>query len=145
MQIISANRLSDGIVVYAGHGGAWVERLDQARIFASKAEADAGLSLAQNDAARNLIVEPFLVGVTQDAGGLRPSTLRDSIRAHGPTIDFRPRRGAAAPSAIPPPNYSGAIASKPLAPGAHPADLRTSAASAWEPDPAAGLAEELAQ
>jgi hypothetical protein len=87
-KVISANRLADGIVVYAGHGGAWFERLNAARIFTSKKEADAGLSLAEDDVSRNFIVEPCIVDVTQDPGGLRPSTLRESIRAQGPTIDL---------------------------------------------------------
>jgi hypothetical protein len=108
-KIISANRLADGIVVYAGHGGAWVERLNEALVFSGKEEADAGLTLAQDDVARNLIVEPFVVDVTQDAAGLRPATLRDSIRAHGPTIEFLPRRPALSPGRIPPRKNPGSL------------------------------------
>lgn len=89
--VICANRLADGIVVYAGRDGAWAARLSQAKIFASKAEAQAGLLLAQNDAKRNLVVEPVVVEVTEDLNGLRPVTLREAIRARGPTIDFLPR------------------------------------------------------
>jgi uncharacterized protein DUF2849 len=89
--VISANRLADGIVVYAGRGGSWFERLSQAKIFASKAEAEAGLLVAQNDAKRNLVVEPVVVEVAEDTSGLRPVTLREAIRARGPTIDFLPR------------------------------------------------------
>ncbi|MGH6837380.1 MAG: DUF2849 domain-containing protein [Methylocella sp.] len=90
-QVVTANRLADGIVVYAGRDGAWATRLRQAKIFASKAEAQAGLLLAQNDAKRNLVVEPVVVEVTEDVSGLRPVTLREAIRALGPTIDFLPR------------------------------------------------------
>lgn len=93
-KVISANRLADGIVVYAGRDGAWATRLSQAKIFASKAEAQAGLLLAQNDAKRNLVVEPVVVEVTEDVSGLRPVTLREAIRALGPTIDFLPRTHA---------------------------------------------------
>jgi|GEM_PF-772206 len=102
-KVISANRLADGIVVYAGRDGSWFERLNQAKIFASKAEAEAGLLVAQNDAKRNLVVEPVVVEVTEDAGGLRAVTLREIIRARGPTIDFLPRTHAFAPGAAPPP------------------------------------------
>ncbi len=90
-KVICANRLADGIVVYAGRDGAWAERLSQAKIFADKAEAEAGLLLAQNDAKRNLVAEPVVVEVIADAGGLRAVTLREAIRALGPTIDFLPR------------------------------------------------------
>jgi Protein of unknown function (DUF2849) len=149
-KIISANRLVDGIVVYAGHGGAWVEKLNQARIFASKEEAEAGLSFAQDDVARNLVVEPFLVDVTQDANGLRPSTLRDSIRAQGPTIDFLAHRRAITPRAITPKEIRprqnfGTEDAKPVLREAHPEGLRAVGTKAWQTDPAAGLAEELAE
>ena len=93
-KVISANRLGDGIVVYAGRDGSWSEPLSQAKIFASKAEAEAGLLVAQNDAKRNLVVEPFVVEVVGDASGLRAVTLREAIRARGPTIDFLPRTHA---------------------------------------------------
>jgi hypothetical protein len=101
-KVISANRLADGIVVYAGRDGSWAEQLSQANIFATKAEAEAGLLAAQNDAKRNLVVEPVVVEVTEDASGLRAVTLREIIRARGPTIDFLPRtwafgHGAGAP------------------------------------------------
>jgi hypothetical protein len=112
-KIISANRLADGIVVYAGYGGAWLEQLNQARIFASKEEAEAGLSLAQDDVARNLIVEPFVVDVTRDANGLRPSTLRYTIRAHGPTIDFWAHGCAITPDSISPRQNFSTLAAKP--------------------------------
>ncbi len=101
-KVISANRLADGTVVYAGRDGSWFERLSQAKIFASKAEAEAGLLVAQNDAKRNLVVEPVVVEVTEDAGGLRAVTLREAIRARGPTIDFLPRTRALAQDAAAP-------------------------------------------
>lgn len=100
-KVISANRLADGIVVYAGRDGSWFERLSQANIFASKAEAEAGLLLAQDDAKRNLVVEPVVVEVAEDASGLRAVTLREAIRARGPTIDFLPRAHAFAQDADP--------------------------------------------
>jgi sulfite reductase (NADPH) hemoprotein beta-component len=105
-KVISANRLADGIVVYAGRDGSWSERLSQAKIFASKAEAETGLLVAQNDAKRNLVVEPVVVEVAEDASGPRAVTLREIIRARGPTIDFLPRTHAFAPSADPPPANS---------------------------------------
>jgi hypothetical protein len=98
-KVISANRLADGIVVYFGRDGSWFERLSQAEVFASKAEAEAGLLIAQNDAKRNLVVEPVVVEITDDASGLRAVTLREIIRARGPTIDFLPRTHAFAPGA----------------------------------------------
>ncbi|MGA7384339.1 MAG: DUF2849 domain-containing protein [Methylocella sp.] len=111
-KVISANRLADGIVVYAGRDGCWSERLTQAKIFASKAEAEAGLLIAQNDAKRNLVVEPVVVEVAEDAGGLRAVTLREIIRARGPTIDFLPRTQAFAHGADTPPANTAKQATK---------------------------------
>jgi hypothetical protein len=102
-KVITANRLTDGIVVYVGHDGAWTGQLNEAKVFASKAETEAGLLAAQNDAKRNLVVEPCLIDVTDEASGRRALTLRESIRARGPTIDFLPQKRVFAYAAEPVP------------------------------------------
>ena len=100
--VISANRLVDGIVVYMGRDGAWTTKLGEGQIFSSKAEAEAaGLSPA--GAQRNLVIDPAVVEVTEEAGGPRAVTLRESIRACGPTIDFLPATGAFAYEGAQPP------------------------------------------
>ncbi|MBO0734826.1 MAG: DUF2849 domain-containing protein [Methylocapsa sp.] len=91
LKVVSANRLADGAVVYSGPGGVWFERLEDARILAIDGEAEAALEAAMEDARRNLIVDPCLVDVAEEASVLRPLTLRESIRARGPTIDYLPR------------------------------------------------------
>jgi sulfite reductase (NADPH) hemoprotein beta-component len=104
-QLISANRLIDGLVVYTGRDGSWVHEFGEANIFTSKAEAEAALLLAQNDVKCNLIVDPCLVEVTEEASGLRAVTLRESIRARGPTIDFLPQTRAFAYEVAPLPDH----------------------------------------
>ncbi|HUI21547.1 MAG TPA: DUF2849 domain-containing protein [Methylocella sp.] len=106
--VISANRLADGIVVYVGRDGSWSERLNDAKLYRGKEEAQAGLLLGQNDAKRNLVVEPCVVEVTEEEGGLRAVTLRESIRARGPTIDFLPPAGAFALEVVSPAGGAGA-------------------------------------
>ncbi len=90
-KIVSANRLSDGIVVYCGADGAWVATLEDARACADDTEANAALVSARGDVRRNLVVDPFLVEVEAGAEGLGPITLRNAIRARGPTIDYAPK------------------------------------------------------
>jgi hypothetical protein len=119
-KVITANRLVDGIVVYASRDDAWAERLAQAKVFASKADADEGLLLALEDAKRNLVVEPAVVEVIEDASGLRPATLRESIRAKGPTIDFRRRAPAIASDANPRPEHDGKEDAKEVLRVTHP-------------------------
>ncbi|SFK44274.1 DUF2849 domain-containing protein [Methylocapsa palsarum] len=89
-QVISANRLVDGRVVYLSADGSWGEAIDAARLFATANETEAGLAAAQEDVARNLIIDPFLVGVAFSGGLLRAGSLRDEIRARGPTVGYAP-------------------------------------------------------
>jgi Protein of unknown function (DUF2849) len=104
-QVITANRLTDGIVVYVGHGGAWTGQLSEAKLFDGKAEAEAGMLAARDDAKRNLVVEPCLIDVTDEASGRRALTLRESIRARGPTIDFLPQSRVFTYAAAPGPGH----------------------------------------
>jgi hypothetical protein len=89
--VISANRLNDGIVVYLGKTGEWQERLAAAQIFSDEAATKAALELAKAAVKENLILDPFAVEVIGDGTDLKAKSLRDSIRAKGPTIDFAPK------------------------------------------------------
>jgi hypothetical protein len=144
-KVISANRLADGIVVYAGRDGSWFEGLSQAKIFASKAEAETGLLVAQNDAKRNLVVEPVVVEVTEDASGLRAVTLREIIRARGPTIDFLPRTDAFARDADPPQENTAKPATKAVLRNPRLADTRRHDPRAHELVSAVAFPEEIAR
>jgi hypothetical protein len=89
-QVISANTLARGLVVFYGAGGAWVEDIAQATVYHDKAAAEAGLAAAKLDEARARVVDAFLVDQKDDADGRAALTLRDAIRAYGPTIDYLP-------------------------------------------------------
>jgi hypothetical protein len=89
-QVISANTLARGRVVFYGAGGAWVENIAQAIVYRDKAAAEAGLAAAKLDEARARVVDVFLVDQKDDAEGRAALTLRDAIRAYGPTIDYLP-------------------------------------------------------
>lgn len=82
MKVVTANRLSDGRVIYVGPAGDPVEALDQADRFEGEA-ADAALSRAALDPA--IFVNPYLVEI--DNG--RPSgrdRFKELIRSQGPTV-----------------------------------------------------------
>ncbi|HTV33852.1 MAG TPA: DUF2849 domain-containing protein [Methylocella sp.] len=91
-KIISANRLADGRVVYVGRDGDWSEIFAKAKVFANEAAADPALSKTRDDVNAGLIVDPNLVEVVEEASGMRAATLREAIRAAGPTIDFLARK-----------------------------------------------------
>lgn len=83
-QVITANRLTDGIVVYLAPDGAWREAIGEARI-AESAEETAELErIGAADEAACRVVGPYLMEI--DAAGHRPARLRESIRAIGPTV-----------------------------------------------------------
>ena len=86
--VISANRLADGVVVFFAPANAWVEHLAAAHPYADKAETEAALKLARQDEAANLVVDVYDFAVKVEPGRITPVTLRDSIRAAGPTIAY---------------------------------------------------------
>jgi hypothetical protein len=89
-KIVTANTLATGTVVFLDRSGHWVESVDQARLFEDAEAAEEGLAIAQRDLHRALIVDPFATDARPGAGGPPAMTLRDTIRAFGPTIKFLP-------------------------------------------------------
>ncbi|MBV1705276.1 MAG: DUF2849 domain-containing protein [Hyphomicrobiales bacterium] len=89
-QIISANRLADGVVVFFAQGGAdgfvWRERIEDAAVFDAAPDADAALASAKADEAADVVVDPYLFAVERRGGAPRPVALREAIRALGPTV-----------------------------------------------------------
>ena len=85
-QVITANRLRDGGVVFVGAGQRWVELLSEAEVYTSVDAASSALKVAQRDEAGNLVLDIYAVDVTNQSGSLRPVKLREAIRAQGPTV-----------------------------------------------------------
>lgn len=84
MEILAANELLSGSAVYLDRHGAWVEDLQQARLF-DKSDAeqrDAAIALSK---ATGRIVGIEIETVEVVAGTLVPDRLREKIRAKGPT------------------------------------------------------------
>ncbi len=82
-QILSANDLLDGRVVYLAEGRIWSRALDTALVVKPGTEAEQ--LLAHAEAQPNTVVGPYLINVTlQGSGAPRPLHLRDRIRAGGP-------------------------------------------------------------
>jgi len=86
LQVASANRLSDGVVVYLDDAGRWTARLDHAALARDKRAAEILLERARAEAFS--VVDPFLVAVAeQEDGRLEPVSLREKIRAAGLTFE----------------------------------------------------------
>jgi hypothetical protein len=85
LQMLTANRLRDGDVVYWRAGG-WVQAFGEAEVFDAEADADTALDAAKKSVAENVVVNPYLFEVRQEEGGITPVKEREIIRAAGPTV-----------------------------------------------------------
>ena len=86
LQVASANRLTDGVVVFLDDAGEWTKRLDRAAIARDKRSAEILLERARAEGFS--VVDPFLVAVTEVGDGtIEPLSLREKIRVSGLTFD----------------------------------------------------------
>lgn len=85
-QIVTANQLTDGLVVYLTSDGRWSAQAADAAVAADADAAGALLALGEADAAAARVVAPYLIEV--DAGGDAPvpRRYREVIRARGPSV-----------------------------------------------------------
>lgn len=84
--IVTANDLRSGQVVFRRADGAWTNEAASAEVAASRDAAEALLERARADHAACRVVEPVLIEIIREAGIVRPTALRELIRASGPTI-----------------------------------------------------------
>ena len=84
-QVVTANRLNDGLVVYLAAEGGWTSWLDEALVAEDEAAAEALLTAGERAVEARWVVTPYLMDVTRDGAAIRPVRLREVIRAQGPT------------------------------------------------------------
>ena len=85
LQVASANRLVDGVVVFLDDAGQWTERLERAVLARDKRAGEILLERAKAESSD--VIDPFLVAVSEDDDGtLEPLSLREKIRASGLTF-----------------------------------------------------------
>ncbi len=85
-QIVTANRLRDGLVVFLGADGDWSERIEDA---AGSMNEEGALELmaAANKSEKDChVVGPYLVEVDVSADGARPVLHRELVRVSGPSV-----------------------------------------------------------
>jgi hypothetical protein len=84
-QVLTANRLLDGEVVFLGPRG-WVERIDLATVANDEGQAKALEALGNQSVAVNEVVDAYLIAVVGEEGRLRPVKLREYLRTVGPSV-----------------------------------------------------------
>ena len=85
-EVVTANRLDDGAVVYLTAEGDWSELIIDSRTLSNEGEREALLAEAAHAVARQEVVEPYVVAVKDDSGTIRPTRIREQIRAEGPSV-----------------------------------------------------------
>lgn len=84
--VITANRLSDGAVVYRAAVGGWTTRLEAAQVVTTAQAAKDLLSAATADDLG--AVGAYVAPVELIGGRIEPGNLRERIRIAGPTFDL---------------------------------------------------------
>jgi hypothetical protein len=85
-KVVTANRLSDGAVVFLTRTAVWSEDIDSA-VVAVEPLAAAGLGERGKEAeAANHVTGSYVIDVERGEGHVRPLHIRERIRALGPTV-----------------------------------------------------------
>jgi Protein of unknown function (DUF2849) len=85
-QVMTANRLRDGDVVFLTRSGEWALAIDNA-VLAQEPQALAALELrAKADEKATLVTGAYLFEAERIDGKLRAAHIRERIRAQGPTV-----------------------------------------------------------
>jgi len=87
-QILTANLLGDGLVVFLGVGGSWSASLEGAHLAHSDADVAQLEALGGKAAQDNHIVDPYLIEVEGNSGALSPIEMRERRRAMGPSVNL---------------------------------------------------------
>ncbi|HCK19692.1 MULTISPECIES: DUF2849 domain-containing protein [Thalassospira] len=86
LQVVTANRLEDGLVVFLTSDGSWSENINDARTAEDKEAANALLAEASAPELDTVIVGPYLIDVEQQGTDLVPTKYREVLRTKGPSV-----------------------------------------------------------
>jgi hypothetical protein len=87
VQVVTANRLRDGVIVWLTPALNWSEDFAESQVLRDEAAAKAALDAAGIDVKAHLIVGPYLAEFNETPEGLQAASARERIRASRvPTI-----------------------------------------------------------
>lgn len=85
---ITANRLSDGRVVFLSETGGWSLSIGDVRLFADGPELEGALAFGKAQEAARIIVDSYAIDMEVSGEKALPLRLRERIRALGPTVAY---------------------------------------------------------
>ena len=85
-QLVTANRLRDGIAVFLTRSGAWSEKIDEAALALEPQAAAALEARAKDDEKATIVTGSYLIDAERRAGRIRAAHIRERMRTLGPTV-----------------------------------------------------------
>ena len=85
-QVLTANRLKDGLAVFLGDGNAWTPWIDEATVARSKDDAVRLETKGNEQSKMNVVVGPYLIDVVEDGRKIRAALIREHMRTLGPSV-----------------------------------------------------------
>ncbi len=89
-QIVTANRLDDGRVVFLTASDDWTADINGSALAANEEQAAELLAAGARAEAACVVIAPYLIDAEAENGQIRAASIRESIRAHGPTVPYGP-------------------------------------------------------
>ena len=85
-QMIIANRLRDGAVVFLAPNEDWQVAISAGALIDSEADAAKLMTVAKRHEGECQVIDPQLIDVELKDGQPTPTAIREAIRAFGPTV-----------------------------------------------------------
>jgi len=85
-QMIIANRLRDGAVVFLTMNEGWESAIEGGALIDGDSEATRLMAVAKRHEGECQVIDPQLIDVEVKDGKPRPTAIREAIRAFGPTV-----------------------------------------------------------
>jgi hypothetical protein len=85
-QMIIANRLRDGVVVFLAATESWQTAIAAGAVIDNDTDAARLLAVAKRHEGDCQVIDPQLIDVEVQDGKPRPTAIREAIRAFGPTV-----------------------------------------------------------
>ncbi len=85
-QMIIANRLMDGRVVFMARDGSWMDSIADGVLIVDESAAQSLFEIGKRGERDCQVVDPCLIDVTERNGVRIPTVYREEIRANGPTV-----------------------------------------------------------
>ena len=86
MQMIIANTLADGFVVFLTEAHGWTNDIAEGAVAETDEQAEILLAAAKQAEQTDIVIDPYLIPIEVEDGLRKPTEYREYIRATGPSV-----------------------------------------------------------